>query len=108
MVAVPVKEHVAVHLDMRQRRRIVGPGPAIARVGYQQVRPGGILPPELPETVVGRHLEFVVDDEEVIGAEGLCQGVRLAAQLPDVVGVGVNRAKSASCAVPCSVSGVVV
>ena len=49
MVGVPVKEYVAVHLDMRQRGGIVGPRPAIARPGYQQVRPVGILPPELPE-----------------------------------------------------------
>ena len=49
MVGMPVKEYVAVHLDMGQRGGVVGTRPAIAGVGYQQVGPRGILPSELPE-----------------------------------------------------------
>ena len=73
---------------MRRCGVIVIPRPTIARAGYQQVRPGGILPSELPETVVGRYLELVVNDQEIVGAERLRQRVRLALKLPDVVGVG--------------------
>ena len=82
MVAVPVKEYIAVHLDMGQGGGVVGPGPAIAGVDHQQVRPGGILPPELPETVIRRHLQLVVNDQEIVGAEGLGQRVRLARSAP--------------------------
>ena len=38
-----------------------------------------------------RYLELVVDDEEIVGTEGLGQRVRLTAQLPDVVGVREAR-----------------
>ena len=95
---MPVKEHVAVHLDMGQRSGVVGPGPAITRVGHQQVRPSPHLPSGVARNeLFDRYLQLVVNDQEIVGAESLGQRVRLARKLPNVVGVGEPREVGGLC-----------
>ena len=81
------KINVAVFLDMRKRAGISAAHTTIASPDYKNVRPRGVLPSELPERVVRRYLELMVNNQEVVASQGLGKRVRFAAQFPDVVGV---------------------